>query len=78
MTVIDQVLGEINEVMGKVDEAQLSQAEALIQKDKRIFVLGAGRSGLMAKGFAMRLMHIAIRYLRLAKPSRHLSKRATF
>ncbi|GAA3624199.1 6-phospho-3-hexuloisomerase [Secundilactobacillus similis DSM 23365 = JCM 2765] len=58
MTVIDQVLGEINEVMGKVDEAQLSQAEALIQKDKRIFVLGAGRSGLMAKGFAMRLMHI--------------------
>ncbi len=58
MSVIDQVLGEINEVMGKVDENQLHDAEKVIQKDKRIFVLGAGRSGLMAKGFAMRLMHI--------------------
>lgn len=58
MELINQVLGEINEVMGMVKEDQLKQAENLIQKDRRIFVLGAGRSGLMAKGFAMRLMHI--------------------
>lgn len=58
MTLIDDVMTEINTVMGQVDEANIDQAEALIKKDKRIFVLGAGRSGLMAKGFAMRLMHI--------------------
>lgn len=58
MTLIDQITQEVNEVMGMIDESQLDQAEKLIQKNQRIFVLGAGRSGLMAKGFAMRLMHI--------------------
>lgn len=58
MTLIEPVMKEINEVMSLVDETQIDQAEKLITKDKRIFVLGAGRSGLMAKGFAMRLMHI--------------------
>lgn len=58
MTVIEQVTHEVNEVMALINEDQLNQAEKLIQKDQRIFVLGAGRSGLMAKGFAMRLMHI--------------------
>ncbi len=58
MTLINDVVQEINTVMGMVDEDQLTQAETVIQKNKRIFVLGAGRSGLMAKGFAMRLMHI--------------------
>ncbi|HSA38431.1 MAG TPA: 6-phospho-3-hexuloisomerase [Methanoregula sp.] len=28
---------------------------------KRIYVIGAGRSGLVAKGFAMRLMHLGLR-----------------
>ena len=55
---IDPVLTEINEVLHQVDESQLDQVESLVTKNKRIFVLGSGRSGLMAKGFAMRLMHI--------------------
>ena len=58
MGLINEVVSEINEVMKLVDEKQIDNAEKLIQKDKRIFVLGSGRSGLMAKGFAMRLMHI--------------------
>lgn len=58
MSLTQEIMSEINEVMSKVDESQLKAAEGLIKKDKRIFVLGAGRSGLMAKGFAMRLMHI--------------------
>lgn len=58
MSLVEQVMGEVNQVMGMIDEKQLKDAESVIQKDKRIFVLGAGRSGLMAKGFAMRLMHI--------------------
>ena len=44
--------------MSLVDGSQLEQAEKLIDKNKCIFILGAGRSGLMARGFAMRLVHI--------------------
>lgn len=58
MSLINEVMDEVNEVMGMVDIEQLENAEKVIDKNKRIFVLGAGRSGLMAKGFAMRLMHI--------------------
>ncbi|MFV5782377.1 6-phospho-3-hexuloisomerase [Pediococcus acidilactici] len=58
MSLIDEVVQEVNTVMEKVQVEQINQAEKIITKDKRIFILGAGRSGLMAKGFAMRLMHI--------------------
>ncbi len=47
------------------DELDYSEIEAFIndildaqKKGKRVFILGAGRSGLVAKGFAMRLMHL--------------------
>jgi 6-phospho 3-hexuloisomerase len=30
------------------------------QNKKRVFVMGAGRSGLVARGFAMRLMHLGL------------------
>lgn len=55
---IDQVLNEIDTVLHKVDVRQIDQTIKLITKNKRIFVLGSGRSGFAAKGFAMRLMHI--------------------
>ncbi|UDM32108.1 6-phospho-3-hexuloisomerase [Lentilactobacillus laojiaonis] len=58
MSLINEVMSEINEVMSLVSEDQIDAAENIIQKDKRIFVLGAGRSGFMAKSFAMRLMHL--------------------
>lgn len=58
MTLVNEVVDEVNEVMALVDETQLVAAEKIIDKNKRIFILGAGRSGLVAKGFAMRLMHI--------------------
>lgn len=58
MKTIETIMTEINQVMALVDESQLDQALPLFKKDKRIFVIGAGRSGFQAKGFAMRLMHI--------------------
>lgn len=42
-------------------EAEKSNQEKLIkaiEKAKRVYVLGAGRSGLVAKAFAMRLVHL--------------------
>lgn len=55
---IDDVLQEISEVMHQVDQKQIDHVASIITKDKRIFVLGSGRSGFMAKSFAMRLMHL--------------------
>lgn len=58
MTLLDSILEEINEVLSKVDEQSLADAAAYITRERRVFVVGEGRSGLMAKGFAMRLMHL--------------------
>ncbi|WP_414841505.1 6-phospho-3-hexuloisomerase [Enterococcus saccharolyticus] len=58
MNTIQTIMNEINEVMTLVDNQQIEAALPYFQKNKRIFVTGAGRSGFQAKGFAMRLMHI--------------------
>lgn len=58
LEVLNCILAEISDVIHKVKVEELNQFVSCITKDKRIFVDGEGRSGLMAKGFAMRLMHI--------------------
>lgn len=52
-------------VQAIADEIDYSEVKALVmdilaahQNQKRLFVMGAGRSGLVVKGFAMRLMHL--------------------
>ena len=49
---------EIAEVMQKVDESQVNSLIDEILKAKKIYVSGAGRSLLMLRGIAMRLMHL--------------------
>jgi 6-phospho-3-hexuloisomerase len=52
------IIDHLNEVIAKLDN---EAAKAMLQKimeGERIFVMGAGRSGLVAKAFAMRLMHL--------------------
>lgn len=58
MDVLNCILAEITDVVHKVKAEELDKVVSHITKDKRIFVDGEGRSGLMAKGFAMRLMHL--------------------
>ncbi|OEL01068.1 6-phospho 3-hexuloisomerase [Staphylococcus succinus] len=58
MNTIEIILNEIQEVMHLVDEQEIDDVATVLTKDKRIFVVGAGRSGFQGKGFAMRLMHI--------------------
>lgn len=48
------------EIQSVLDEVDTNKAEALaemISTATRIFISGEGRSGLMGKAFAMRLMH---------------------
>lgn len=55
--IIQTVSSEIQTVLEKVDINQAEQLSEMIATAKRIFVSGEGRSGLMGKAFAMRLMH---------------------
>ena len=48
-------------VLAEVRPSELDAFEKMLLGARRIFVTGLGRTGLMARGFAMRLMHIGRR-----------------
>jgi 6-phospho-3-hexuloisomerase len=58
MKVVGTILKEMETVLSKTAEEELQELAGQLQKAKRIFIIGEGRSGLMAKSFAMRLMHL--------------------
>jgi len=55
---IEQILRELGDCVRQVSAESLAQAGALIESSSRIFVAGAGRSGLCMRAFGMRLMHL--------------------
>ncbi len=52
------VVREIGECLQSVSAEQIESAMESIDSAERIFVIGAGRSGLAMQAFAMRLMHL--------------------
>ena len=52
------VLSEHQRVFEAQDETELNSAMDAIRAANRIFVVGAGREGIAARSFAMRLMHL--------------------
>jgi 6-phospho-3-hexuloisomerase len=61
MDLLSTINSEIQSVLKEVKQEDLEKALACFDKERRVFVDGEGRSGLMAKGFAMRLMHLGYR-----------------
>ena len=57
---IGAILENIENAVEYLDEETIEQFEDIIIRSKNVFVTGAGRSGLAAKAFAMRLMHLGI------------------
>ena len=55
--IINTVVEEVTHVLSNVDEKEAIQFSNELVQAQRIFVCGEGRSGLMGKAFAMRLMH---------------------
>jgi 6-phospho-3-hexuloisomerase len=55
---IKLVVAEVARCTGQVSGESLAQAGDMIEVAPRIFVTGAGRSGLCMRAFAMRLMHL--------------------
>lgn len=58
MSKLISIQQEMEKVLSQINEDLLLEAAILLKRKKRIFVIGEGRSGLMAKSFAMRLMHL--------------------
>lgn len=54
------VLDEIRAAMERTDPGEIEALEQAIMDARRVFVAGAGRSLLMMRAFAMRLMHIGL------------------
>lgn len=49
---------KIGEILKKVNSEDIEKIKKIFLKSERIFVYGAGRSGLVAKAFAIRLGHL--------------------
>ena len=54
------ILEELNHSLNAIDSNSFSNAINLINNANKVFVLGLGRAGFMAKSLAMRLMHMGI------------------
>jgi len=55
---LSAILAELASVAANVDRAEMDRLLDEMRGVKRVFVTGIGRSGLMARGLAMRLMHL--------------------
>lgn len=60
MQIITDMLKELEAVSGTIDEEQVRRMCGRIVGAKRVYTVGRGRSGLIAKMFAMRLMHMGV------------------
>ena len=55
-----ELLDRIADVMQRVDWASFLELADMLPRARRTFVTGAGRSGLVARSFGMRLMHAGL------------------
>jgi 3-hexulose-6-phosphate synthase/6-phospho 3-hexuloisomerase len=55
-----EMIKELSATLAEVSEEELQGLCSAILDARHVFLAGAGRSGLMARGFAMRLMHMGV------------------
>ncbi|MCY7471781.1 6-phospho-3-hexuloisomerase [Bacillus safensis] len=55
------ILNELSEHLSAIQDEQAEHLVTSILSAQKVFVAGAGRSGLMGKSFAMRLTHIGVK-----------------
>ncbi|MCL5675568.1 MAG: 6-phospho-3-hexuloisomerase [Patescibacteria group bacterium] len=54
----ERIIDEIRTILLKIDFGQVEDFIEHLVKSHRVYVIGEGRSGLVARGFAMRLIHL--------------------
>jgi len=55
---IEHINAEVQKILEKVEKERVEKAIHLFMTAKRIFIYGTGRSGLVGKAFAIRLVHL--------------------
>jgi len=58
---INSIVEHIKQISPRVKEEDVNKFIEMIEKANKVYVYGAGRSGLVAQAFAMRLMHLGIK-----------------
>ncbi|MDN6003693.1 MAG: SIS domain-containing protein [Enterococcus sp.] len=58
MKFFNDIIDEVMNVGNGINDLEVDQMVAAIQSANHIFLAGAGRSGLMIRGFANRLLHL--------------------
>jgi len=56
--IMESLTQTIQKNLKRTNENDIQKFLRILSESKRIFVVGAGRSGLVARSFAMRLMHL--------------------
>lgn len=57
---IEEIVDNVMAVSAETDEKNVMGMMDILTSSKNVFLLGQGRSGLVARAFAMRLMHLGI------------------
>jgi 6-phospho-3-hexuloisomerase len=57
---IEEIIDNVRAVSAETDEVSINEMMEILTSSKNVFLLGQGRSGLVARAFAMRLMHLGI------------------
>lgn len=57
---MESIADHIKRIANSIDEEEVNRMIDSIQTANKVFVYGAGRSGLAGKAFSMRLMHLGI------------------
>jgi 6-phospho-3-hexuloisomerase len=57
---VDEILDNVRKVSDSLDPENIQQMNNILKTSQNVFVMGLGRSGLVARAFAMRLMHLEI------------------
>lgn len=60
MTHIQTIIEELTSTVEAIDVTETKELADAVLQANRIFLAGAGRSGLMGKAFVMRLMHMGL------------------
>ncbi|HDH40984.1 MAG TPA: 6-phospho-3-hexuloisomerase [Candidatus Altiarchaeales archaeon] len=55
-----RIVEHVAKTIEKLDDSQLDQMVSFIENSEKIFLMGAGRSGLVGRAFAMRLVQLGL------------------
>jgi 6-phospho-3-hexuloisomerase len=58
---VNKVLSEVQACLGEIEQRRVREFIRALGSARRVFVTGQGRSGLVGRAFAMRLMHLGFR-----------------